>query len=139
MAQLWGARQVTAAAVAFGHLYAAYGLAFVLSSLFLWIRDAFVIQQVISFVIIPVLSGAGFPIAMLPGWLQTVALRIPFTWAFELERPGVSEGNAVERGPGELPDTSGNLDPIVVPGLSALRCDPATLRHARRRGNLGLY
>ena len=76
----------TAAAVSLGHLYAAYGLAFLLSSFFLWIRDAWIIQQVISFVLIPVIAGAGFPIAILPNWLQTIARAIPFTWAFELER-----------------------------------------------------
>lgn len=62
-----------AIAVALAHLYAAYGLAFLLSSFFLWIRDAFIVQQVISFVIIPILSGAGFPIAIFPGWLQVMA------------------------------------------------------------------
>jgi ABC-type multidrug transport system permease subunit len=68
------------------HLYAVYGFAFILSPLFLWIRDAFIVQQSISYFVIPILAGAGFPIAIYPGWLQAISKAIPFTWAFVVER-----------------------------------------------------
>ena len=127
---------VTALAVSLAHLYSVYGLAFLLSSFFLWIRDAFVVQQVISFVIIPVLSGAGFPIAVFPKWLQIIARCIPFTWAFELEREAFLRAtplNEILSDFGILVGISTVLWAIGYPFFVA------TLRHARRTGNLGLY
>ena len=118
------------------HLYAVYGFAFVLSSLFLWIRDAFIVQQSISYVIIPMLAGAGYPIAILPGWLQAIAKTIPFTWAFELEREAFLRHSSLD-------EMSNGL--IIMFGISTALWFSAfvffrtTLQRAKRTGNLGLY
>jgi ABC-2 type transport system permease protein len=38
------------------------------------------------------LSGAYYPISVLPGWLQTVAYALPTAWAFEAMRAALIEG-----------------------------------------------
>lgn len=126
----------TAIVVGLAHLYAAYGLAFLLSSLFLWIRDAFIVQQVITFVVIPILSGAGFPIAIFPEWLQGLARAIPFTWAFELERAAFLKATPL----GEvLGDFAALVGISTVLWLIGYPFFAATLRRARRTGHLGIY
>ena len=128
----WG----TAILAALAHLYAVYGFAFVLSSLFLWIRDAFIVQQVISYVMIPLLAGAGFPIEIYPGWLQAIAKAVPFTWAFQLERQAFLK----HAGFGDMA-----FGLAVVVGISTALWALAfvlfrlTLRRARRTGALGMY
>ena len=128
----WG----TAFAAALLHLYAVYGFAFVLTSLFLWIRDAFIVQQSISYVLIPILAGAGFPIEVLPGWLQAVAKAVPFTWAFQLERAAFLKHS----GFGELWYGMAVLFGIATAlWLVAYVLFQITLKRARRTGTLGLY
>lgn len=68
------------------HLAATYGMAFALSSLLLRVADSWAIQTVIARAVLALLSGATFPIAIYPPWLQSVARLVPFTWAFDLER-----------------------------------------------------
>jgi ABC-2 type transport system permease protein len=126
----------TAMLAAVAHLYAVYGFAFVLSSLFLWIRDAFIVQQTISYVAIPLLAGAGFPIEIYPGWLQAVAKAIPFTWAFQLERQAFLKHAGIDEMAFGL---------IVITAIStglwalAFVLFRLTLRRARRTGALGMY
>ena len=118
------------------HLYAVYGFAFVLTSLFLWIRDAFIVQQSLSYFIIPVLAGAGFPIIIFPGWLQAVSKAIPFFWAFDLERQAFLT---------HTPLTEMTTGLIVLISISTglwfmgFAFFRITMRRARRTGTLGLY
>ncbi len=126
----------SAIVVAILHLYAVYGFAFVLSSLFLWIRDAFILQQSISYIIIPILAGAGYPIAILPGWMQAIAKTIPFTWAFELERQAfLRHANLNEMAFGLFVLTAVSSGLWLVAGILFR----ITLRRAKRTGTLGLY
>lgn len=126
----------SAIAVSLAHLYSVYGFAFLLSSLFLWIRDAHVVQQAISFFVIPLLSGAGFPIAIYPEWLQMISRAIPFTWAFDLERQAFLRAAPLVEIEGDflvLMAISSALWLVAYPLFAG------TLRHARRSGHLGLY
>lgn len=118
------------------HLYAVYGFAFVLTSLFLWIQDAFIVQQAISYFVIPILAGAGFPIEIFPGWLQAVSKAIPFTWAFIAEREAFLRHTSV----GDLAFEFGVLAGIST-GLwiVAYFFFAKTLRRAKRVGSLGIY
>lgn len=118
------------------HLYAVYGFAFILSSLFLWIRDAFIVQQSISYFVIPILAGAGFPIAIFPGWLQAVSKAIPFTWAFDVERASMLAHTPVS----ELWDEFVILFVMSsVMWIIGYWMFNVTLKRAKRTGSLGLY
>jgi len=104
--------------------------------LFLWIRDAFVVQQSIVYFVIPVLAGAGFPIAIFPGWLQAISKVIPFTWAFEVERAAILAHKSV----GELADEFALLFGMSsAMWLIGYFMFNATLARAKRTGALGLY
>ncbi len=128
----WG----TALLAALAHLYAVYGFAFILSSLFLWIRDAFIVQQTISYVAIPLLAGAGFPITIYPGWLQAIAKAIPFTWAFQLERQAFLQ----HAGFGDMAFGLGVITAISTGmWILAFLLFRMTLRRARGTGVLGMY
>lgn len=118
------------------HLYAVYGFAFILSSLFLWIHDAFIVQQSISYVIIPIIAGAGYPIAILPGWAQVVAEVIPFTWAFELERATFLKHSSLADMPSHVLLILGTSTAMWIAAAFLFRL---TLRRARQTGTLGLY
>ncbi|MBN4064968.1 ABC transporter permease [Dehalococcoides mccartyi] len=118
------------------HLYAVYGFAFILSSLFLWIRDAFIVQQSISYFVIPILSGAGFPISIFPGWLQIISKAIPFTWAFEVERASLLSHTPASELLFEFAVIFLMSSGMWVFGFWLFN---ATLRRAKRTGSLGLY
>lgn len=128
----WG----TALLSALLHLYAVYGFAFLLTSLFLWIQDAFIVQQAISYFVIPILAGAGFPITIFPGWIQAISKLIPFTWAFMLEREAFLRGTSI----GDLTFEIAMLVIIAtVLWVAAYLFFNMTLRRAKRVGSLGLY
>jgi ABC-2 type transport system permease protein len=118
------------------HLYAVYGFAFVLTSLFLWIHDAFIVQQSISYFIIPIVAGAGFPIAILPGWMQAVSKAIPFTWAFELERATFLKHTSLDEMAFHVVVLLATATAMWLVAFALFR---VTLRRALRTGNLGLY
>ena len=118
------------------HLAATYGLAFALSSLLLRVADAWSVQIVLSRAVLALLSGATFPIAIFPEWLQVIARMVPFTWAFDLERRSLLRAeHLAEMWP----------DLLVLGAMSAL-CWLAgffflgrELDNARRTGVLGSF
>lgn len=126
----------TAVLAAALHLYAVYGFAFVLSSLFLWVRDAFAVQQAVTYVVIPVLAGAGFPVSIFPAWLEFIARLIPFTWAFELEREAFLNHAQI----GDVAYEATVLFCIATAlWIVAYLFFRVTLRRAKRTGALGMY
>lgn len=118
------------------HLLLVYGTAFLMASLFLWLADAFAIQTLFSRFLLVTLTGATYPVALLPFWLEPVARAIPFTWLYELERAAfLRAAPPSELQPGLLVLGS------MVAGLWALALVlfHRMLDHARRTGRLGIY
>lgn len=126
----------TAVLAAALHLYAVYGFAFVLSSLFLWVRDAFAVQQAVTYVVIPVLAGAGFPVTIFPAWLEFIARLIPFTWAFEIEREAFLNHASIADVGVDAAILFGIASALWLFGYWFFR---TTLRRAKRTGALGMY
>jgi len=118
------------------HLLLVYGTAFFMSSLFLWISDAFAVQMLFSRFVLLTLAGATYPVAMLPGWLQPVARAIPFTWLYELERAALVRAAPPE----ELRDGLLVLTAMVVAlWVAAFAFFRVMLDQAKRTGRLGMY
>lgn len=82
---------------------------------------------------IALLSGVYFPVDVLPGWLQTVADVIPFTWTLDLLRASLLGGD-VDAG-----RLIGLVASVVVLLPLALSFFGWTLRRAKRTGSLALY
>jgi ABC-2 type transport system permease protein len=118
------------------HLLLVFGTAFLMASLFLWIRDAYSVQMLFSRFVLLTLAGATYPVAMLPDWLQPLARAIPFTWLYELERAAFLRAAA----PGEIRDGLLVLAAMVVAlWIVALLFFRVMLDGARRTGRLGMY
>jgi ABC-2 type transport system permease protein len=118
------------------HLLLVFGTAFFMSSLFLWIRDAFAVQMLFSRFVLLTLVGATYPVSMLPGWLQPVARVIPFTWLYELERAAFLRAAP----PAELLGGLLVLGAMVVAlWVGAFAFFRVMLDQARRTGRLGMY
>lgn len=128
----WG----SAIVVSVLHLYAVYGFAFILSSLFLWIRDANILQQSIAYFFIPILAGAGYPITILPGWLQAISKCIPFTWSFELGRQAILRHEPIDEMTHGLIALFSISTALWLLAAVSFR---TMLGRAKRTGNLGLY
>jgi ABC-2 type transport system permease protein len=118
------------------HLFLVYGTAFLMTSLFLLISDAFAVQMLFSRFLLLTLTGATYPITLLPGWLQVVARLIPFTWLYELERAAFLRATPLS----ELQPGLFVLTGMVI-GLWVLAVTlfHSLLTHARRTGKLGMY
>ena len=82
------------------------------------------------------ISGAVFPIALLPGALQTIAEWNPFAIAIDGVRDALIGGTGWGRGAADMP----RLAPLSIAGLllGAL-CFRAAVARERRRGTLGQY
>lgn len=118
------------------HLLLVYGVAFLMTSLFLWISDAFAVQMLFSRFVLLTLAGATYPVSMLPDWLQVVARLIPFTWLYELEREALLRAASLTAiRPGLLVLAS----MVAVLWLTAIVFFNAMLTRARRTGMLGMY
>ncbi len=118
------------------HLLLVYGVAFFMTSLFLWISDAFAVQMLFSRFVLLTLAGATYPVALLPDWLQVVARLIPFTWLYELEREALLKAAPLA----SIWDGLLVLTMMVaVVWLAAAVFFRAMLTRARRTGTLGMY
>ena len=118
------------------HLLLVYGVAFLMTSLFLWISDAFAVQMLFSRFVLLTLTGATYPVSLLPDWLQLVARLIPFTWLYELEREALLRAAplaAIWDGVLVLATMVAALWVVAVLLFNAM------LTHARRTGRLGMY
>ncbi|MEI6317215.1 MAG: ABC transporter permease [Pseudomonadota bacterium] len=82
------------------------------------------------------LGGVAYPISVLPGWLQTVALMLPFTHALEGVRKSLMTGATI-------PQLATELTVLTVFGAVlfplSLWVFSAALRHAKANGTLGQY
>ncbi len=66
-------------------LIALYGFGFAFAAVVLLIRDANTMIDITSF-LVNTLSGAQFPVQVLPGWLLPLALALPLTYGFDAVR-----------------------------------------------------
>jgi ABC-2 type transport system permease protein len=128
---------VSAAVLLVLHLLLVYGVAFLMTSLFLWISDAFAIQMLFSRFVLLTLAGATYPVSLLPDWLQVVARLIPFTWLYELEREALLRAAPLSAiiWDGLLVLTA----MVALLWLAAGAFFGAMLTRARRTGTLGMY
>lgn len=118
------------------HLFLVYGTALLMASLFLWIRDAFAIQMLFSRFVLLTLTGATYPVTLLPGWLQVIARLIPFTWLYELERAAFLKAAPLA----DLqPGLSILVGMVVVLWILGVVLFQRMLDYARRTGRLGIY
>jgi ABC-2 type transport system permease protein len=118
------------------HLLLVYGVAFLMTSLFLWISDAFAIQMLFSRFVLLTLAGATYPVSMLPEWLQPVALAIPFTWLYELERAAFLKAAPL---PAIWPGVLTLAAMVGALWIAAALFFRVMLDRARRTGRLGMY
>lgn len=118
------------------YLALVYGMAFVFASFFLWLEEASTVQWVIWRFGLYALTGATFPIAILPGWLQVIAKLIPLTWLFDLQRRALLRAEPLGAMLPELALVVAMTVAVWTMGFVFLRW---TLTHARRTGNLGRY
>jgi ABC-2 type transport system permease protein len=82
------------------------------------------------------LSGAVFPIALLPGFLQNIAEWNPFAIAIDGVRDALIGGTGWGEAVGDLP----RLIPLSILGLLlGAFCFRAAVARERRRGTLGHY
>ncbi len=82
---------------------------------------------------IALLSGVYFPIDVLPGWIQTIANAIPFTWTLELLRAALLGGDV------DAARLAGLIASVLVLLPAGLVFFGWSLRRARRAGTLALY
>lgn len=118
------------------HLLLTYGIAFIMTSLFLWIEDPMFVQQFFSRFVLLTLTGATYPVAILPDWLQVIAWAIPFTWLYDLERRAFLRAEPLPAMFGELIVL---IAMTVLVWIGAILFFRTMLRYARRTGRLGQY
>lgn len=118
------------------YLAVTYGMAFVFASFFLWFEDASTVQWVIWRLALYALTGATFPITILPGWLQVFAWLIPLTWLFDLQRKALLRAEPLGAMLPEVALVTAMTIGLWGVGFVFLRW---TLRHAKKTGNLGRY
>ena len=83
-----------------------------------------------------IVSGAVFPLALLPGWLEAVAAVNPLAIAMETMREALIGGGGWE----SLPVEAALLAPMSIAALAAgALAFRAALARERRSGTLGLY
>jgi ABC-2 type transport system permease protein len=118
------------------HLLLVYGTAFLMASLFLWTTEAWAIQTFFSRFLLLTLTGATYPVTLLPDWLEFIARLIPYTWLYELERAAfLTAASPSELGVGLW------VLAAMIAGLwvAALLLFHRMLDRARRTGMLGIY
>jgi ABC-2 type transport system permease protein len=118
------------------HLALVFGVGFFLACLFLWVDDPTFLQQFFSRFVLLTLTGATYPLVLLPGWLQVVARAIPFTWAYELERRAWLRAEPL---PALFPDLAILAAMTAAVWLGSIVFFRRMLRRAKRTGQLGHY
>jgi ABC-2 type transport system permease protein len=76
---------LAAIAIAVPMLLGLYGFGFMFAAVVMVIREANTLTDVGSF-LVQILSGANFPVIVLPKWLLPVALALPLTYGFDAIR-----------------------------------------------------
>jgi ABC-2 type transport system permease protein len=118
------------------HLLLVFGVAFFMTCLFLWVDDPTILQQFFSRFVLLTLTGATYPLVLLPGWLQVVARLIPFTWAYELERRAWLRAEPL----GALfPELGVLVVMTAAVWIGSIVFFRRMLRRAKRTGQLGHY
>jgi ABC-2 type transport system permease protein len=118
------------------HLLALYGTAFAMTTFFLWISDPGAFVQVVIRFVNSVLTGATIPLALFPGWLQTVAWAVPFTWVYDLERRALLRAEPLAA---LLPDALTLLVICLVLWVGGFWLLGRMLQRAKATGQLGMY
>lgn len=114
---------------------AVYGIGFVFASLVLRFREANAMVFLVRGIFM-VFCGITYPLAVLPGWMQTVAAFLPLTYAVRAIREVSLNGAGFSTVAPDLLKLS--VFTLVLPILGVLAFY-ATERQARRTGSLGQY
>lgn len=114
---------------------ALYGLGFFYSGLVMLLKEA---QSLVSIgnELLFLLAGVTYPLAVLPGWVATVARALPLTWAITVLRGVLIEGKGWAELTGDLAVLA--LFALVTPA-AGFACFSALERVARKRGSIGEY
>jgi ABC-2 type transport system permease protein len=127
----WG---LAAAALAIG-VVAFVGVGLVGAASVLALRRA---EALVGWLVVALtfLGGEFFPRELLPRWLEALAALSPFTWALDLVRAALLEGEGWGEAAGELAVLAALSVATVAAGVAA---SAWAIGFARRRGSLGLY
>lgn len=112
-----------------------YGFGFAFAALVLVMKDANTMVDVSNF-LVEMLSGANFPVKVLPGWLLPVALAIPLTYGFDMVRGWLLGTDTILPIPVEMVLMVVFMVLMVVIGLWVLK---VLERRVRIKGTLGQH
>ncbi|MEW6226969.1 MAG: ABC transporter permease [Bacillota bacterium] len=112
-----------------------YGLSLLFASVVVWAKDISTMVQVVRGTFL-IFCGVSYPLAVLPGWMRSVASALPMTYAIDAVRKA-----ALTRA--EFRDIRGDLTVLLVYGFALFICGILafnyTDRQARRLGSLAHY
>lgn len=112
-----------------------YGFGFAFAALVLVFREANVLVDVSSF-LVPLFSGANFPIQALPRWLLPIALALPLTYGYDAVRGWLLGTRTILPMPAQILLLVVFMFAMIGLGLVAFN---ALERTVRTRGTLGQH
>jgi len=112
-----------------------YGFGFAFTALVLLLREANTLVDVSSF-LVQLVSGADFPVTVLPRWVLPLALAIPITYGFDVFRAQLIQTRTLLPIPVEIGLLVLFMVVMLVFGLRVFRW---LERHVRVKGTLGQY
>jgi ABC-2 type transport system permease protein len=112
-----------------------YGFGFAFAAIVMIMREANTLVDVSSF-LTQILSGADFPVTVLPKWLLPVSLVLPLTYGFDAVRGYLLGTNTLLPLMIEFILMVIFMVAMIVIGLFAFR---KLERYVRRRGTLGMH
>lgn len=112
-----------------------YGLSLLFASIVVWAKDISTMVQVVRGAFL-IFCGVSYPLAVLPGWMRSVASVLPMTYAI-----GAVRKAALTKA--RFGDMRGDITVLLVYGLALFACGILafnhTERHARQVGSLSHY
>ena len=126
---------LAAIAIAIPMLLGLYGFGFMFAAVVMVMREANTLTDVGSF-LVQILSGANFPVTVLPRWLLPIALALPLTYGFDAVRGILLNTNTLLPIILEYVVMLVFMVAMIAIGLLAFR---RLERCVRQRGTLGMY
>lgn len=112
-----------------------YGIGIAFGSLVLCFKEADAMVFLVRGIFL-IFCGMTYPLAVLPGWMQSIAAWLPLTYAIQATRAVVLTGATFQEIQPDLVRLAGFAVVLPIVGYLAFR---ATERRARRTGSLGQY
>jgi ABC-2 type transport system permease protein len=126
---------IAAVAVVVPFLVVLYGFGFAFAGLVLLMRDANVLIDTSNYVVV-LLSGAQFPVQVLPRFLVPLALALPLTYGLDLTRSFLIGSETLLPRPVEIAILVLAMAVVVPAGYGVFRL---VERHCRTRGTIGMH